>query len=97
MGKTLMRETIIKSDFKESDGAKYKYALIMNESNKVASYKLPLYSVKIEMVDKDGNLTSARTGDLFADVGKAISFFKKLTENLATPLNLPYILEDEME
>jgi hypothetical protein len=68
----------------------------MSESNKVASYMLPLYSVEIEMTDKEGNVTRARTRDLFADVGKAISFFKKLYENLATPLNLPYILEDEM-
>ena len=97
MGKTVTKDTVIKQDVKEADGAKYTYALIMSESNKVASYKLPLYSVKIEMVDEDGNLTSARTGELFADVGKAISFFRKLTDNLATPLNLPYILEDEMQ
>lgn len=97
MGKTLVKDTIIKRETKEEDGAKYCYSLIVSESNKVASYKLPLYSIEIEMTDKDGNVTSARTRDLFADVGKAISFFRKLTENLATPLNLPYILEDEMQ
>ena len=49
------------------------------------------------MTDKDSNVTNARTRELFADVGKAISFFRKLCDNLATPLNLPYILEDEMQ
>ena len=97
MGKTFMKNTVIKSELREADGAKYRYSLIVSESNKVASYKLPLYSVEIEMTDKDGNVTNARTRELFADVGKAISFFRKLSENLATPLNLPYILEDEMQ
>ena len=97
MGKTFMKNTVIISELREADGAKYRYSLIVSESNKVASYKLPLYSVEIEMTDKDGNVTNARTRELFADVGKAISFFRKLSENLATPLNLPYILEDEMQ
>ena len=97
MGKTVIRNTVIKREEREADGAKYKYSLVMSESNKVASYKLPLYSVEIEMTDRDGVVTNASTRDLFADVGKAISFFKKLCENLATPLNLPYILEDEMQ
>ena len=97
MGKTSIKDTVIKKEIREADGAKYHYSLIVSESNKVASYKLPLYSVEIEMTDKDGNVTSARTKEIFADVGKAISFFRKLCENLATPLNLPYILEDEMQ
>ena len=97
MGKTVLKDSVIKKEIKEEDGAKYCYSLVMSESNKVASYKLPLYSVEIEMTDKHGNVTNARTRDLFADVGKAISFYRKLVENLATPLNLPYILEDELQ
>lgn len=96
MGKTVVKDTIIKSEVREADGAKYHYSLIMTESNKVASYKLPLYSIEVEMTDSDGKVTSARTKEIFADVGKAIAFFRKLSENLATPLNLLYILEDEM-
>ena len=96
MGKTVVKDTVIKKDVREADGARYCYTLIMSESNKVASYKLPLYSIEIEMTDAEGNVTNARTKEIFADVGKAISFFKKLSENLATPLNLLYILEDEM-
>ena len=97
MGKTVIKNTVIKKEMREADGAKYCYSLVVSESNKVASYKLPLYSVEIEMTDNYGNVTNARTRDLFADIGKAISFFRKLVDNLATPLNLPYILEDEMQ
>ena len=97
MGKTVVKDTVIKKDVREADGARYCYTLIMSESNKVASYKLPLYSIEIEMTDADGNVTNAKTKEIFADVGKAISFFRKLSENLATPLNLLYILEDEMQ
>ncbi len=97
MGKTVIRDKVIRKEEKCVDGAIYRYSLVMSESNKVASYKLPLYSVEIEMVDPEGSVTNARTRDLFADVGKAISFFKKLCDNLATPLNLPYIIEDEMQ
>ena len=97
MGKTVIKDTVIRREVREAEGALYQYSLIVSESNKVASYKLPLYSIEIEMTDADGNVTYARTKELFADVGKAISFFKKICENLATPLNLPYILEDEMQ
>ena len=97
MSKITITDRIIKREVREADGAIYRYNLVMTESNKVASYRLPLYSIEIEMTDKDGNVTSARARDLFADVGKALSFFKMLHENLATPLNLPYIIEDEMQ
>ena len=97
MSKIAIKETVIKNEIRESDGARYIYSLLVSESNKVASYKLPLYSVGIEMTDADGNVTKARTKEIFADVGKALSFFRKLADNLATPLNLPYIIEDEMQ
>lgn len=96
MSKVVMKDTVIKREVKEVGGAKYTYSLLMSESGKVASYKLPLYSVEIEMTDAEGVYTKARTAEIFADVGKAISFFRMLEENLATPLNLPYIIEDEM-
>lgn len=87
---------VIKNESVTSDGAVYTYKLIMNESNKVASYRLPLYSISIEMIDEEGKKTNANSPDLFADVGKALVFFRRLVDNLATPINLPYILEDEM-
>ena len=97
MGKATATDKAIRRELREANGATYSYTLLVSESNKVASYKLPLYSVEIKMTDENGAVTSARTKELFADVGKAISFFKKLCDNLATPLNLPYIIEDEMQ
>ena len=88
--------SVIRNERVVSEGATYEYTLIASESSKVASYKLPLYSIAIEMTDEDGKKTNAHSPDLFADVGKALVFFRKLVDNLATPLNLPYILEDEM-
>ena len=87
---------IIRTNTVNEDGANYKYKLYMQESGNVASYKLPLYSIGIEMTDQDGNYTEARIADVFSDIGKALVFYERLVENLATPLNLPYILEDEM-
>jgi hypothetical protein len=89
-------ETVIKSERVTKDGATYCYTLLMSESTKVASYRIPLYSIAIDMTDENGKKTNAHSPDLFADVGKALVFFRKLIDNLATPLNLPYILEDEM-
>ena len=97
MSKSTITDKVIRKEVRENNGAIYSYSLIVSESNKVASFKIPLYSIEVRMTDSDGNVTHARTRDLFADVGKALSFFKKLYENLATPLNLPYILEDEMQ
>ena len=97
MRKSQVIDKIIKHEIRECEGNSYTYSLIVNESNAVASFRLPLYSVEIEMTDAEGKKTSARTHDLFADVGKALVFYRKLVDNLATPLNLPYILEDELQ
>ena len=87
---------VIRTNTVNEDGANYKYKLYMQQSGNVASYKLPLYSIGIEMTDRDGNYTEARVADVFSDIGKALVFYERLVSNLATPLNLPYILEDEM-
>ena len=84
----------IRSITREADGAQYKYSLYMKESHRVASYKLPLYSIKIEMRSNDNGFTEAESGDIFSDLGKASVFFDRLVDNLATPYNLPYIIED---
>jgi hypothetical protein len=89
-------DTVIRTEIKEADGAKYKYELIMRKSTRIVCFKLPLYSIKIEMTDEFGEKTEAETGELFSDVGKAISFFEKLVKYLATPIDLAYIVEDEL-
>ena len=71
----------------------YRYLLYASRSRKVASFNLPLYSIEIIML-KDGESSNCSSGELFSDVGKAISFYNKLKDNLATPIDLPFIIED---
>ena len=89
-------DTVIRTEVKECDGAKYKYELIMRKNTRLISFKMPLYSIKIEMTDEFGKMTSAETGELFSNSEKAISFFEKLAKHLATPIDLAYIVEDEL-
>ena len=91
-----LRDTVIRSEVRESEGRLYKYELVMTESDRGTSFKLPLYSVRVEYMDADGVSTEARAHDIFADVGKAIIFFERIVENLATPIDLPYVVEDEL-
>ena len=95
-GKASGKPEILRTDEIQTSDATYKYSLAVSESESVASYRLPLYSVAIEMTRADGYHTEARTGDLFADVGKAVVFYERMVEHLATPIGLPYIVEDEI-
>ena len=87
---------IVRSNYILNDGCEYKYELRENTSENVISYRMPLYSIKIEMTDANGRQTDAMVNDVFSDIGKALVFYSKLVDNLATPINLPYIFEDEM-
>ena len=89
-------DTMIRCEKREKDGNCYKYELVMRESGRVASYRLPLYSIFVEMKQQDGTVTNAETKEVFADAGRAIIFFDKLVRNLATPIDLAYIVEDEL-
>ena len=86
---------IVKEEYRHSKGFEYKYCLTVKKSSKVASYNLPLYSIKVEMT-ADGKHTEHELTDIFADAGKAITFFDEMVENLVTPLDLPFILEDKI-
>ena len=90
------RSEIIKEDRITRDGCDYHYTLECKKSTKVASYRLPLYSVKICFKGKEGDETECSSGELFTDVGRALVFYRRLVDNLATPINLPYIVEDEL-
>ena len=94
MKKSQITETTIRVREVDDNYATYKYSLTMIESRRVASYRIPLYSVGIEMTTKDGKHTEAVARDIFADLGKAVVFFDKIIEARATPLNLYYIVED---
>ena len=87
---------VVRAREAEADGAKYYYELIMKKSKRVASYRLPLYSISVRMTDKDGKETDATLNDVFSDIGKAMVFFQKIVDNLVTPIDLPYIFEDQI-
>ena len=89
-------DTTIRTELREDNGIEYKYKLLMKESSHVASYGIPLYSISVEMIQRDGNITNAKTGEVFANIEKAINFFEKLVNNRATPSDLPYVTEDEL-
>ena len=96
MKKDKLHRKVIRANTVVSEGAEYKYSLYSTESTRVASYRLPLYSISVELTDSEGNETNATVGDIFSDVGKAIIFYDRLVKHLATPIDLPYILEDEI-
>ena len=86
---------IIKEITKESEGITYRYILRASTSKRVASFHIPLYSIEVQM-NKDGTITSNSIEDVFSDIGKASVFFGRLVDNLATPIDLTYILEDKI-
>ncbi len=91
-----IKEAAIKEDKIEAEGMLYEYKLFVRESDRVASFRIKLYSIKVKLTDRNGYETEAELNDAFSDIGKAVVFYDKLVDNLATPLNLHYILEDEM-
>lgn len=96
MQKEKLKDVIIRKEERTDERNRYTYLLIMRESSNVASYGIPLYSVRVELTDETGRLSSAEIRDVFADAGRAIIFYEKLVRNLATPIDLAYILEDEI-
>jgi hypothetical protein len=90
-----INKRLLRQDVRTSDGATYEYELTVATSTRVASYKIPLYSVKVRLT-LDGKVTEASLDDAFADVGKATVLYEMLVKNLVTPIDLPYVLEDRI-
>ena len=89
-------DTLIRKEERESDGYGYLYEIVMRRGESVACFRIPLYTVRVSLVHPGGETTSAEVTDAFADLGRAIHFFDKLVRNLATPIDLIYIHEDEL-
>lgn len=96
MSKTKFKDTVIRQDHKKDGENQYTYQLIMREGARLASYKIPLYSIKVTMTAGSGDTSCASIRDVFADAGKAICFYEKIVRGLATPIDLRYIMEDEI-
>ena len=95
MKKNDTKREIIKDVTKTDNGIIYRYVLSARRSRKVASFHLPLYSIEVIMT-KDGEVSRNSIDDVFADVGKALSFFEQISKNLATPIDLTYVFEDKI-
>ena len=88
---------MLKTETVRSDGISYTYSLIENYNRLLSSFGIPLYSIEIRMIfDDTGEMTENKSDALFSDIDKASDFFNKLVRNLATPIDLPYIVEDEL-
>lgn len=95
MKKNDTKREIIKDVTKTDGGIIYRYVLSARKSKKVASFQMPLYSIEVIMT-KDGEISRNSIDDVFADVGKALSFFDQISKNLATPIDLTYVFEDKI-
>jgi len=89
-------DTVIRREERCESGYSYVYEIIMQRSEGVASFRIPLYTIRVSMEQPDGEISTAEIKEAFADLGRAIYFFDKLVRNLATPIDLVYIHEDEM-
>lgn len=87
----------IKERCRHEGGDTYTYKLIYNLDTSRTSVGIPLYSLRIRMeCGESGKVTEAYTGGIFASLARAERFFDKLCNNLATPIDLAYVLEDEI-
>lgn len=94
--KPATKETLIKRETKESEGNLFVYDLLIRENTKLSGFRLPLYSIRVGFTDTEGCYSEAEASEAFADPGKALLFYEKLVRNLATPIDIAYILEDEL-
>ena len=85
----------VREDIRETEGFICRYRLVKKKSLKVASYLMPLYSIEVQF-EKDGEITKNSLENIFSDIGKALVFYEQLVENMASPADLPYIMEDRI-
>ena len=85
----------VREDIRELEDYMCTYRLVKKKSLKVASYLMPLYSIEV-IFTKDGESTKNSLENIFSDIGKALVFYEQLVENLASPADLPYIMEDRI-
>ena len=89
-------ERIVVKEERCHDDYLYTYELILREGKQTADWRLPLYSVKVSMTDPEGRSSQKEVKDVFINHDRAMEFFDKLVRNLATPIDLGYVVEDEV-
>ena len=96
MNITKKKNMLVRSERRNEDGNEYEYTLTVSESDKTVSFRLPLYSIRVAMTTADGQRREAELNDAFRSPRTAFTFFNRIVDNLATPIDLVYIHEDEM-
>ena len=96
MSTTKTKSETVRREQREAEGISYDYTLSVKRSERTASFRLPLYSVGVRIVDERGVESSAMLEDVFLSSESAFAFFDRIVENLATPIDLPFVFEDEM-
>ena len=86
---------LIRCDERIIGASYYTYSLRMTEGRARGGFRIPTYTVEVKMIDEDGDESFASTDEVFFDAGEALLFYEKVVRNLATPINLAYVLEDE--
>ena len=81
----------IKTELREKDGIKYSYVLKFDDETNDPS----THTVEIAMKSNDGIINTFASRRLYAEKARVNTLFDKLVDNLATPINLPYVIADE--
>ena len=88
--------TVLLKEERQDEYFLYTYELILREGRRTADWRLPLYSIRVTTVDSFGARNEREAIDVFTDKTKAENLFHKLVRNLATPIELGYVVEDEV-
>ena len=89
-------EKTIRKEERRADGYFYSYELIERKGRNMADFGMRLYSIRVNMTDDSGNVRMGEAKDVFSSKRKAYEFFDRIVDNLATPIDLKYIVEDEI-
>ena len=90
-------EKILRTVQRSDGGFTYEYILSLGESTATSSFRIPLYSITVRLTAPDGTVTERASHELFSDLSHALEFFDKISLALVTPINLPYVIEDELK
>jgi hypothetical protein len=75
----------------QKDGFLYTYTLLCTEE------VCPIYSIGIRLLTPEHEETTATLAQPIFDGGRAAVLFETLSENLVTPIDLPYVIEDMLD
>ena len=89
-------DKVIRKEERHDAGYIYSYELTQREGYTTVDYGVNLYSIKVKMTDSEGRTRKSEAKDVFSCKKRALAFFDKIVRNLATPIDLKYIIEDEM-